>query len=53
MSAEKIAKSKGVYWVLFLVSLSVLALLLMFLPEIFWMALPPTVTSFALGMDWI
>ncbi|MCZ2129022.1 MAG: hypothetical protein LC109_02020 [Bacteroidia bacterium] len=53
MAAEKTAKSKGIYWVLFLASLSVLVLLLMFLPEVFWMALPSTVTCFALGMDWI
>ncbi|MFM6984059.1 MAG: hypothetical protein ACKOXF_07995 [Chitinophagaceae bacterium] len=46
-------KSKAPYWMLFLASLTVIILLLMFLPEAFWLALPTTVGGFAMAMDWI
>ncbi|MBL7837692.1 MAG: hypothetical protein JNM67_09255 [Bacteroidetes bacterium] len=46
-------KSKTGYWMLFLVSLTVITLLLMFLPEAFWLALPTTVGGLAMAMDWI
>lgn len=38
---------------LFLVSLAAITLLMMFLPQIFWVALPTTVGGFAMAMDWI
>jgi hypothetical protein len=50
---EQTNKSKGMYWLMFLVSISIMAFLLMTTPEWFWLALPTTVTGFALGMDWI
>lgn len=46
-------KSKTGYWMLFLVSLTVITLLLMFLPQAFWLALPTTVGGLAMAMDWI
>jgi hypothetical protein len=46
-------KSKGGYWALFVVSLAAITLLLMFLPQIFWVALPTTVGGLAMAMDWI
>ncbi len=46
-------KSKKGYWALFLVSLTILTLLMIFLPEAFWLALPTTVGGFAMAMDWI
>jgi hypothetical protein len=49
--AEK--KSKLGYWVLFGVSLAVLAYLTFFLPQAFWLALPTTVGGLAMAMDWI
>jgi hypothetical protein len=46
-------KSRFGYWMLFLVSLTVITLLMIFLPEAFWLALPTTVGGFAMAMDWI
>ncbi len=46
-------KSKAGYWALFLLSLSVLVVLLIFLPQAFWLALPTTIGGFAMAMDWI
>ncbi|MCK9481992.1 MAG: hypothetical protein M0R38_09570 [Bacteroidia bacterium] len=53
MAAENTAKSRGKYWLFFLLSVIGLVLLLMYSPAIFWFALPPGVTSLALAMDWI
>lgn len=49
--AEK--KSRFGYWMLFFVSLAVITLLLAYLPQAFWLALPTTVGGFAMAMDWI
>ncbi len=38
---------------LFLVSLVVITLLMIFRPEAFWLALPTTVGGFAMAMDWV
>lgn len=46
-------KSKAGYWMLFLVSLTILGVLLFKLPEVFWLALPSTVGGLAMAMDWI
>lgn len=46
-------KSRGPYWLLFIVSLVTIILLLTFLPEAFWLALPTTVGGLAMAMDWI
>lgn len=46
-------KSKTAYWMLFLVSLVIFTVLMIFLPEAFWLALPTTVGGFAMAMDWI
>jgi hypothetical protein len=46
-------KSKTAYWMLFLVSLITITVLMIFLPEAFWLALPTTVGGFAMAMDWI
>jgi hypothetical protein len=46
-------KSRTAYWMLFLVSLVAVILLMIFLPEAFWLALPTTVGGFAMAMDWI
>lgn len=45
--------NKTAYWLLFLVSLAIMAFLLISAPQWFWLALPTTVTGLALGMDWI
>lgn len=46
-------KSRFGYWMLFLVSLGILTLLMIFQPEGFWLALPTTVGGLAMAMDWI
>jgi hypothetical protein len=46
-------KSKTAYWMLFLVSLITIIVLMIFLPEAFWLALPTTVGGLAMAMDWI
>jgi hypothetical protein len=46
-------KSRTGYWMLFLGSLTILTLLLVFQPEAFWLALPTTVGGLAMAMDWI
>jgi hypothetical protein len=53
MTTENTSKSKTGYWLLFLASLIIMILLLMFSPQWFWLALPTTVTGLALGMHWI
>lgn len=51
--SEQSKKNTGVYWLIFLISLAIMAGILMTSPEWFWLALPSTVTGFALAMDWI
>jgi hypothetical protein len=46
-------KSRAGYWMLFFVSLAIITVLMIFLPEAFWLALPTTVGGFAMAMDWI
>jgi len=46
-------KSRKGYWALFGVSLVIITLLMIFRPEVFWLALPTTVGGFAMAMDWI
>ncbi len=43
--------SKSLYWLLFFISFSALVLLLIFLPEWFWISLPFTITFLAGAMD--
>jgi hypothetical protein len=43
-------KSSSRYWFLFLVWLGVLALFVLFYPQLLWMALPGIVTNFALAL---
>jgi hypothetical protein len=44
-------KSSSRYWFLLLVWLGILALLVLFYPQLLWMALPGIVTNFALALD--
>lgn len=44
-------KSKGLYWMVALVSLVVIILLLMFANAWFWVGLPFLITSIVLAMD--
>jgi hypothetical protein len=50
---EKTHKNRTTYWLLFLLSLTAFVLLLLFLPQWFWLSLPTTVGGLALAMDWI
>ncbi|MBX7107953.1 MAG: hypothetical protein K1X61_04825 [Chitinophagales bacterium] len=43
--------SKSLYWILFFISLTAMVLLLIFLPEWFWISLPFTITFLAGAMD--
>jgi len=44
--------SRGKYWMMTLVSLAFTVLLLIIIPEWFWVALPFLGTSFVYAMDW-
>lgn len=46
-------KKKGLYWAVFLVSLFIMIMLLMFAPQWFWLSLPTTVGGLALSFDLI
>jgi hypothetical protein len=46
-------KSRLGYWMLFLVSLAIFTILMIFRPEAFWLALPTTVGGLAMAMDWV
>lgn len=43
-------KSSRYYWMQFLLWIGVLILLILFYPQLLWMALPGIVTNFALGL---
>jgi hypothetical protein len=44
-------KSRGIYWLLFFVSLIAFVAFLIFQPEWFWVTLPFVATSLASAMD--
>jgi hypothetical protein len=48
---EGTKKSKGIYWLLFFVSLCAFAAFLVFKPEWFWVTLPFVCTFLAGAMD--
>lgn len=41
------------YWVMFAISLLMTVGFLVFVPEWFWVMLPPLFTSFVLAKDWM
>jgi len=44
-------KSSSNYWIRFLLWIGVLILLIVFYPQLLWMALPGIVTNFALALN--
>jgi hypothetical protein len=47
------SKSKGKYWLIFLVHLVAIVIITIMAPAAFWLPLPGLVTAFALANDWI
>jgi len=48
-----VSKSRGKYWIQFVVSLLLTAVFLVVAPAWFWIWLPILCTSFVQGMDWL
>jgi len=46
---EQANKSRGKYWLIFILSMVGMTLLILFKPEWFWLSLPPAVGSFAMA----
>ena len=44
-------KSSSKYWLYFLMWMGILLLLVLFYPQLLWMALPGIVTNFALALN--
>lgn len=48
-----LSMESGKYWLMFLASTAITVLLLIFLPQWFWVGLPFAFTGFVKAMDWI
>jgi len=49
--SESTTKSKGIYWIIALISLVAIIALLAFNPAWFWVGLPFFITAVVMGMD--